>query len=287
MRYGETPVFITCRDRLSSLLPMLSWLEQAGHNRIILVDNASTHPPLREFLERTTHTVVRLDRNLGQLAAWESGAVRKYASNEWYVVSDPDIVPTEDCPADAVAYFREVLERYPLYVKAGFGLRIDDLPACYKHARDVRSWERQFFWQPFGRNLYHASIDTTFALYRPYNDGFQFAHGPAIRTGRPYLARHLPWYTDSSNPTEEELYYAKHARADVTTWSQAALPKDFERGLVQIPRWSMRQRLNWRLYLLLGMKGSPDEDRVGRFVNGMPHPARACLRVVKRLIAGR
>ena len=112
----------------------MSWLECAGHERIHLIDNDSTYPELLEYFETTPHRVHRLRENAGHLAPWDAGVVEREARGEWYVVTDPDVVPVPECPSDAVEHFREALLRYPRYFKAGFGLVIDDLPEHYEHA---------------------------------------------------------------------------------------------------------------------------------------------------------
>lgn len=241
-----TAVFIVCRDRLTPLVQLVEWLERHGHQRIVLVDNASTYPPLVEFLRRSPHEVVNLDENLGPVASvWGTGVLDRYAKNEHFVVTDCDVVPDEQCPGAAIDYFRWALRRFPGYVKAGFGLRIDDLPPEYALAADVQRWEQQFWLRPFAGNLYRSKLDTTFALYPP---GMEFALGPAIRTGAPYLARHSPWYTDSANPTEEERYFRDHCRRDLSHWDLA--------GHAQPPATeslSLVERLRWRVHAALKM----------------------------------
>ena len=69
--------------------------------------------------------------------------------------------------------------------------------------------------------MFLARIDTTVALYRP---GSAFARGPALRTGWPYLFRHEPWYADSANPSDEDLYYAKSLPEGRGTWGRAVMP---------------------------------------------------------------
>jgi hypothetical protein len=39
------------------------------------------------------------------------------------------------------------------------------------------------------------------------------------------VARHLPWYADSANPTEEERYYRSHTDAGVNSWDGDVLPQ--------------------------------------------------------------
>ena len=67
------------------------------------------------------------------------------------------------------------------------------------------------------KNIFEASIDTTFALYKPYT--YYYILSPSLRTGKPYTARHLPWYVDSSKINEEEYFYRLRANQDVTSWN--------------------------------------------------------------------
>src|SRR5437879_5702154 len=99
-RVTETPIFVNVRDRVTCLRQLVDWLERAGHERIVLVDNASSFPPLLDYLEDTPHQVVRLGANLGSRALWAANLV----PDEWFVYTDPDVVPTDDCPSDLVAH---------------------------------------------------------------------------------------------------------------------------------------------------------------------------------------
>ena len=180
------------------------------------MDNGSTYAPLLEYYETTPHTVVRLGENVGHLAPWTHAVIERYASGP-YVVTDPDVVPIEQCPKDAVAYLLYLLERHPSYTKAGLGLMIDDIPLHYALATYVRSWEAQHWDHEIAPGVFDAPVDTTFAVYRP---GHPFTKSPALRTATPYLVRHLPWYVDSSNISDEERYYRTHALKNTTNWNR-------------------------------------------------------------------
>ena len=52
--------------------------------------------------------------------------------------------------------------------------------------------------------------------------------GVAIRTGYPYQSIHQPWYRDSSIVTEEELYYQKHAKQNISNYSVNITNKELE-----------------------------------------------------------
>jgi hypothetical protein len=137
-----------------------------------------------------------------------------------FVLSDPDIVPIGDCPVDAIDYFEEVLERYPRCAKVGFGLKIDDLPDHYRLKHEVITIESYNWELALAPRLYEAPIDTTLALYRGPGD---FCFTPAIRTGYPYLARHVTWYLDENQLPEEERFYRDHSSPD-PWWSRDGLP---------------------------------------------------------------
>ena len=122
-------------------------------------------------------------------------------------------------------------------LKAGFGLRIDDLPSCYRFRAEVQEWEKQFWEIAIGEGQYHAPIDTTFALYRGGkwdSNASLAAKYRAVRTGQPYLARHLDRYMDSDHKTEEQLYYQAHAIPEMTNWSGAELTNNFKYDIAKV-----------------------------------------------------
>lgn len=225
LRPGETPVFVTVRDRLSPLADLVTRLESLSGVRIYLVDNDSTYPPLLDYLSRSRHSVVRLGANLGARAAWITGLVQELGYDRNYVVTDPDVVPDEGCPDDFLDHFACLLDRYPDVGRVGFGLRLDDLPGELRRTQDVRTWESQFWETEREPGVYIADIDTTFALYRA---GQPVRGSLALRTGSPYVARHLAWYDDPDDPDEEERYYRDHADRTINSWNDSVLPPHLE-----------------------------------------------------------
>lgn len=218
---GVVPVLVNVRDRLEPLIELVERLETVGGCEIILVDNASTYPPLLRYLEQSPHRVIRLGVNLGARAAWISGLVAEFGYDRNYVVTDPDVVPDADCPNDFLERFAELLARYPDAGRVGFGLRIDDLPPELPRSVQVKAWEAQFWQDEREPGVYVADIDTTFALYRK---GQPVRGSVALRTGFPYVARHLAWYEDPDDPSDEERYYRAHADRTINSWNDAELP---------------------------------------------------------------
>lgn len=214
------PIFIVVRDLLSPLQQLVGWLQRAGHERVVLVDNDSTYPPMVEYLASTPHTVVRCGWNMGHRSPWLSGAIFEMAHNENYIVSDPDIVPDDGCPLDAIEFFADVMAAHPDVHRVGFGLRIDDLPDHYAPKADVIAWEAPMWAHEIEPGLFDAPIDTTFALARVPRPSSR----PSIRTGPPYVARHLSWYDNTAEPTDELLYYRDHSDRSLTHWTRPAIP---------------------------------------------------------------
>ncbi|HET6277283.1 MAG TPA: glycosyltransferase family 2 protein [Candidatus Polarisedimenticolia bacterium] len=210
----DVPVIIVSRDRVACLRELVGWLEGVGLRNIIIVDMQSSYGPLVEYLRNTPHRVVRLSENIGPWAIWSNREFLAATEGRYYVVTDPDVVPAPGCPADAIGRFHELLQKYPAYAKAGFGLRIDDIPDCYKHKTAVLNWEKQFWTREIEPGVYDAPLDTTFALYRP-STSFALR---ALRTGPPYVARHLPWYQDLDALPEDEHYYMRHADTSGKAW---------------------------------------------------------------------
>ncbi len=215
MAYRRVPVLINCRDRVSCLIPLVEWLEAAGHKRITLLDNASTWPPLLDYYRETPHEVVYLEENLGNKALWAADMVPA----ERFVYTDPDVVPVEECPANVVEYLGELLDRRPEVPKAGLGIYWDDVPEPY-YSGGLAEIERFHVHENEVEPGAHLSeIDTTFALYQP---GAKFAM-KALRLDMPYMARHLPFY--SATLSEEDVYYCDHAiqgRWEGSSWSEYA-----------------------------------------------------------------
>ncbi len=222
--YHQIPIIINNFNRLDCLQKLINALEIRGYTNIHILDNQSTYPPLLAWYETCPYEIIRLGRNIGYMAIWESDVYDRF-KRSFYVYTDSDVVPDEDCPEDFMKRFLEVLRKYPRCLKVGFGLRIDDLPDSFEQKQAVFANEQRFWTVPLGNDLYKAQIDTTFALYRP------FCYGPAhdrhlmIRTGAPYVARHLPWYVDSTNLSDEDLYYIRTSRQS-THWTSQMKKKE-------------------------------------------------------------
>jgi hypothetical protein len=229
--FQDIPIFIVNYNQLACLRKLLDWLVGAGYRRIHVLDNRSTYPPLLRYydeVDRTHKGVIKkttLEKNYGCRGILTENILDRFKPAGPYIYTDGDVVPDICCPDNLVEHLVSLLDANPDVCKAGLGLRINDLPNSYKFREQVILWEGQHWRKPVGRGLFRAPIDTTFAVYR---SGVGFALKPALRTGWPYLARHEPWYSDTSQPNDEERFYQQSSKVHDTHWAGSRMPEWLE-----------------------------------------------------------
>lgn len=170
----------------------------------VFVDNNSDYPPLLEYYKTTPFKVIRMHQNYGYKVVWDQNILERLGITGNYIVTDPDLDLT-GIPDDFLSILEEGLRRYPEYDKCGFSLEINDLPPtdfC------PANYEKQFWQHKLDDKYFKAPIDTTFALYKVPYHSFN-----AIRTNRPYTAKHMPWYYfDFEDMPIDEQYYFRTTR---------------------------------------------------------------------------
>lgn len=197
------PIFIISYNRMDTLKHMIEVLLKDGYKNLIILDNASTDKSVRNYLNglQNPYIMVRfLEKNYGHTVLWDCHEFDDVIKNQYYVLTDPDVFPIEECPNDYVEAFWNILQNFPNKTKAGFSLKIDDLPDEYPFKYDIIRFE-SFYWEnklPYNFPIYDAEIDTTFALYRP-GEIKKRKFGEAVRTGGVYIARHQGWYVTSES----------------------------------------------------------------------------------------
>ena len=102
-------------------------------------------------------------------------------------------------------------------MKVGIGLPVDDLPDHYPFKALVLRHMNKISGKRVEDGVFECIVDTTFALYRT-REAFGNWQLPALRTGRPYVFRHVDWYVDPENLSDEEIYYLDHA-SNVATYA--------------------------------------------------------------------
>jgi len=215
--YQFTPVYIVNRDRLDTgFRQLVTWLNELEMMNIFVLDNKSTYPPLLDYYKFLTAEkkaqIMFADKNGGPWVFWKAGL--HLQQNQPFIVTDPDVVPASDCPNDIIEVMLKCLVFCPQVTKIGPSLRIDNLPDTYDKKQSMLGSEGEY-WNPLrletlkGHPAYRAGIDTTFALYRPWSP-LNRCHFTNYRLAPPYHFEHRPWYVDSANLSEEEIYYRTH-----------------------------------------------------------------------------
>lgn len=217
----KVKVFINGFNRLATLRDMVAHIQRMRSlDEIVIIDNGSNYPPLKRYLETECPCrVVMLGDNLGHRAPWTSGVVRNQAS-EYYVVTDPDL-DLKGIPEDCLEHLVKGLERYPDRNKCGLGIEIRDIPKNTPTLQAVHSHEMGMWSRPLDAEYFDATCDTTFAVYHRDRTA-EWPNEMFIRGTRcnyPYVCRHVPWYTDNRNLSDEDYWYFRHCHAGACGWS--------------------------------------------------------------------
>ncbi len=202
-------VFVINRNRLTLTKNLVDWCAEHDLHPII-VDNASDYPPLLDYYDHCPHPVIKLPKNFGHTVMWDSHILDMYIKrNDQYIVTDPDLDLTGVC-CDFLEVMQVGLRKYPNFDKCGLSLEIKDLPDTVS-GKAYKEIERKYWEKPLDEVYFEAPTDTTFALY---NIGVRHYSHSAIRTNRPYTARHIPWYYERLRDLpEDEQYYFRTANA--------------------------------------------------------------------------
>ncbi|WP_353121511.1 glycosyltransferase [Dysgonomonas capnocytophagoides] len=216
----SVPIIIINYNRLKDLKELVSFLLERKHENIIIVDNKSSYPPLLEYYEQIKDRVKieKMDQNYGHLVFWKNKELyNKYALG-YYIITDSDILPNKNLPDNYVSYLIKTLDAHKDVTKVGFALKIDDIPDSYELKDKVIHWEQPHWQGKIGDDLYKNELDTTFAIYPPYfNYSTLKEFYPGIRIAGNFEAKHMGWYIDNNNLTEEDIYYYQSANSS-SSW---------------------------------------------------------------------
>lgn len=222
--------FIIFRDRVTYAHLCLTAMTEAGLDPVI-VDMGSSWPLAGDWLKAMHAAGIQILLHGGghPRGLWDWEPFRQACGTDRYVVTDCDVIPSDDCPLDWPVLFSQILDAYPAHPKVGMGLRLDRIPDTYQRKDHVLKWEQKFWDEPYDEGglyrgqpmpIYKAPVDTTLAMYRPLGGGFDITLS-ALRTGHPYVADHVAWYEDYADLDEELRWYHEHAEPGISYWTVA------------------------------------------------------------------
>ncbi|RZK11394.1 MAG: glycosyltransferase family 2 protein [Flavobacterium sp.] len=213
-----TPIFINNRNHYTYLKELIDWLELNGFRNYYVIDNDSSYPPLLEYYRSSLkERVIYLHKNAGHLSMWREGLIKR-VWNSFYVYTDSDVLPVLASSPFLLEDLYTALKKYDFAIKAGSAIKINDLPKCFA-LRDKVVEHEQWFWKnELEPTIFHAEVDTTFALYLP-NYIWQVDHWDQhLRIAGNCEIRHQPWYQDTDHLTEEQQFYQSNASTQ-THWT--------------------------------------------------------------------
>ena len=215
---GSMPVIINNFNRLSTLEQLINWLETLTiPTSIVILDNGSTYRPLLDFyneLDAPNIQIIRLKNSNGWMRILPMSSIFK--KFEKYVVTDADLIPYKDTPVDILEKMSNMLDKYPKVNHVGPSLEIEDIPLHYPLRNDVLEWESKFWIERNCPESFKAGVDTTMGMYR--KSSLVTRMSPALRLDRPYRLKHVDWYLDPEDISEEHQYYIDHCSA-ISTWN--------------------------------------------------------------------
>jgi len=178
----------------------------------IIIDNASTDASTQHVLSEMQETnlahVIKSKANFGHMVGFIEEVYEVLP--EIFAYSDPDLQFNPNLPPNFLETLSDLTNEYNVY-KAGFALPTDIgeplidnevtvhrvFPFDFLEKRTIDAWE-SVFWrfklQHASLDIYAATIDTTFAVYRKSNFSGNFED--AVRVAGCYSALHLPWFVN-------------------------------------------------------------------------------------------
>lgn len=208
------PIIIINYNQLDNLRILVSFLLERKIENIIIVDNNSTYPPLLDYY-RTIRDLVKVEimnKNHGHMVFFENKILQEKYARGYYFVTDADIIPNENLPLNFIELMIKKMDKYNFSIqKVGFALDIKTIPDHYPLKQKVLNWESQYWKKELETDIFMAPVDTTFALYKPkYPANFKVKPSKfyrAIRLAGNFTCKHMGWYLDHKNLSEEQIYY--------------------------------------------------------------------------------
>ena len=219
---NSIPIYIPTFNNPTYLLNFIKQLEKNDAKNLVVIDNNSTYPPMKECLSiiEQKYKVVRLDQNFGPHYILRNKQFYQ-SLPELFCLSDPDLEFSTSLPVDFINELKIISEVHKVG-KVGLALEFSSEDVMHSElfldGQKVGAieYEQQFWTNNIGKNqtgddLYRTTLDTTFALYnKTYFDPED--RYTAIRVAGKFTAKHLGSLSNSIVPRSESSYYKSLTR---------------------------------------------------------------------------
>ena len=186
----------------------------------IIFDNASSDKKtidlLKSIHKENKARIIYSKKNWGHLIGFLD-PIYKLLPNV-FAYSDPDLEFNPELRINFLEELAQLTLDYDVF-KAGFALALlndDEIingrhnvwkrkPIFFKRSYSIRDWEKKFWKFKIEHptlEIYHAPIDTTFAVYRKSNYSGDFFD--AVRVAGKFEAIHMPWFPSRDLLTSED-----------------------------------------------------------------------------------
>ena len=218
----ECPCFMTIYNSYTWADKMLADLKRMRFTPVLL-DNGSDFGPCVDWLKKvSTHgqaTVISLNGNRGPHAYY---SIPFALRSSWYAVCDSDL-DLSDVPSDAIDKLESSFLAFPEIAKSALSLEIEDIPEESIWKKQVIDMETQY-WNKENyvpeHDCFRTMTDSTFFLtHADRNNILNANFYSSVRLNKPYTARHIPWYADSSTWGPEDFLYMLRQRLTGVVWS--------------------------------------------------------------------
>jgi hypothetical protein len=207
---SDIPVVVIAWNNLTFVKNFVNQIQHIT-NKIIIMDNASTYPPMFEYYD----SLEKQDSDKYEIRRFSTN----YGHNVCYLfldtlpdvfcMSDPDLQLNPKMSINAIEHLLHISNTYQA-AKVGLALDLSDHdkfiqgpagPKIYQF--ELQYWQKRIPSNDY--EIYYAPIDTTFLLLnRKYMQHNLHVH---IRVAGLFTAKHLPWYDGyiRNNVPKEEL----------------------------------------------------------------------------------
>jgi len=225
---GEIPILVPVFNLCTYANNMVHQLISRGVTSFIICDNASTYPPMIQYLDALSKTqrVVRFTENLGPRIFAESLDFLDILP-EYFVITDPDLILNDQLPSDFIHNMKDVINAYNV-AKVGLALDIYDKCDKFFNKAQVHVWESKYWLNKvptlpncISDPIYIAPIDTTFCLFKKskyveelLSNGRGITATSALRIAGRFTCEHAGWWLNQPVPHYEMEYYK-----NTQTWS--------------------------------------------------------------------